>query len=126
MTPPSFPISSTPTSSLLSLLPSLLSPPHSIQVIAVLGIVFAIIIYSSAVSAGMHRIMKNIPGGPGISDLVVSITGAIIQLIAIEVMNLVYERLAYWFTSWGETKTKLKNHLPSKLAYRACFEGKFS
>ena len=74
------------------------------QIIAVLGVVFAVLIYRLAVSSFFYRTISRLglPGGPSVADLTVSITGACIQLVAITVMNLIYERLALWLTKWGK------------------------
>ena len=72
------------------------------MVAAVLGIVFAVLIYRLAVSTAIYRAIESLPGGPSAADLLVSITGSCIQLIFIIIMNQVYERLATWLTSWGK------------------------
>ena len=72
------------------------------MVIAVLGVVFAVLIYRLAVSTSIYRLVQNLPGGPSVADLTVSITGSLIQLVFIVIMNQVYEKLATLLTSWGE------------------------
>ena len=74
---------------------------------AVLGVVFAVLLYRLAISALIYRGVRTIPGGPSAADLIVSITGSCIQLVAIVVMNQVYERLATWLTSWGKYEYSL-------------------
>lgn len=69
---------------------------------AVLGIVFAVLIYRLAVSTAIYQVIQNLPGGPSAADLVVSISGSCIQLVFIIIMNQVYERVATWLTSWGK------------------------
>ena len=71
-------------------------------VIAVLGIVFAVLIYRLAVSSAIYRVFRKLPGGPSAADLITSITGSVLQLIAIIFMNQVYERVAARLTKWGE------------------------
>ena len=50
----------------------------------------------------MYSIVSGITGGPSVGDIVVSITSALIQLVAILIMNKLYERFAYKLTNWGE------------------------
>ena len=63
---------------------------------------FAVVIYRMAISTLVYQLISNFPGGPSIADLAVSITGACLQLVAIQVMNFIYEYLAVWLTKWGE------------------------
>ena len=93
----------------------------SIQIIAVLGVVFAVLIYRLAVSSFFYQTISRLglPGGPSVADLTVSITGAVIQLVAITVMNLVYERLALWLTKWG--KIILHTHLLTSFSFSQSF-----
>ena len=72
------------------------------MVAAVIGVVFAVLLYRLAVAAAIYRLIRTIPGGPSAADLIVSITGSVIQLIFIVIMNQVYERGATFLTSWGE------------------------
>ena len=72
------------------------------MVAAVLGVVLGVLVYRLAVSTAIYRLIQNFPGGPSVADLTVSITGSLIQLVFIVIMNQVYERLATWLTSWGE------------------------
>ena len=72
------------------------------MVAAVIGVVFAVLLYRLAVAAAIYRLIRSIPGGPSAADLIVSITGSIIQLIFIVIMNQVYEKLATILTGWGE------------------------
>ena len=69
--------------------------------LGVFGVVFAVLIYRLAVSTSIYRIVQSLPGGPSAADLIVSITGSMIQLIFIVIMNQIYERLATWLTKWG-------------------------
>ena len=71
-------------------------------VVGVIGVVFAVLIYRLAVSAYIYRLIRTLPGGPSAADLITSITGSVIQLIAIIVMNMVYERVAARLTKWGK------------------------
>ena len=72
------------------------------QVLAVIGIVFAVIVYRLAVSTLMYRIIGGVPGGASVADLTVSFTAAGIQLVFIVIMNFIYEKLATWLTGWGK------------------------
>ena len=67
-----------------------------------IAIVFSVLLYRLAVAGAIYRIVSGISGGPSIGDILVSITGALIQLVAILVMNRLYEYLAYKLTNWGE------------------------
>ena len=60
------------------------------------------ILYRLAVAGGIYSLVSGSSVGPAIGDIIVSITGAIIQLVAIIVMNKLYELLAYKLTNWGE------------------------
>ncbi len=71
-------------------------------VVAVIGVVFAVIIYRLAVSTYIYRLIRTFPGGPTAADLITSITGSVIQLMAIIVMNQIYERVASFLTKWGK------------------------
>lgn len=75
------------------------------MVLAVIGIVFCVLLYRIAVSALIYRVVRQIPGGPSAADLIVSVTGSVIQLVFIVIMNQIYERLATWLTSWGKNIT---------------------
>ena len=72
------------------------------MIVGVLGVVLGVIVYRLAVSTAIYRVVQTLPGGPSAADLTVSITGSLIQLVFIVVMNQVYERLATWLTSWGQ------------------------
>ena len=73
----------------------------STMALGVFAVVFAVLIYRLAVSASIYRIVQGLPGGPSAADLIVSVTGSMIQLIFIVIMNQIYERLATWLTGWG-------------------------
>ncbi|XP_011409598.1 PREDICTED: anoctamin-7-like [Amphimedon queenslandica] len=75
------------------------------MVAAVLGVVLGVLVYRLAVSTSFYRLTQKLPGGPSVADLTVSITGSLIQLIFIVIMNQVYERLAAWLTSWELHRT---------------------
>lgn len=68
----------------------------------VIAIVFSVLLYRLAVAGAIYRIVSNISGGPSVGDIIVSITGASIQLIAILIMNRLYEFLAYKLSDWGK------------------------
>ena len=59
------------------------------QVLIVIGIVFAVLLYRLGVSGALYRAVQNVNGGPSAADFVVLITGSVIQLVAILVMNKV-------------------------------------
>ena len=72
------------------------------MIVGVLGVVLGVIVYRLAVSTAIYRVVQGLPGGPSVADLTVSITGSLIQLVFIVVMNQVYEKLATLLTSWGQ------------------------
>ena len=72
------------------------------MVAGVIGVVFAVLIYRLAVSTYIYRLIRRLPGGPSAADLITSVTGSVIQLMAIIVMNQIYERVAAWLTKWGK------------------------
>ncbi len=61
----------------------------------------AVLIYRLVVAAAIYALVADIEFGPSVGDIAVSITGAMIQLVAIIIMNKVYEWLAYKLTTWG-------------------------
>ena len=63
---------------------------------------FSVLLYRLAVAGAVYSIVSGISGGPSVGDIIVSITSALIQLVAILIMNKLYKRLAYKFTNWGE------------------------
>ena len=67
-----------------------------------IAIVFSVLLYRLAVAGAIYRLVSGISGGPSIGDIIVSISGALIQLVAILIMNKLYEFLAYKLTNWGE------------------------
>ena len=71
------------------------------QVAVVIAIVFSVLLYRLAVAGLVYRVVSGVSGGPSVGDIVVSITGALIQLVAILIMNRLYEWLAYNLTNWG-------------------------
>ncbi len=71
------------------------------QVAVVIAIVFAVLLYRLAVAGAIYRLVSGISGGPSVSDIVVSISGACIQLVFILIMNRVYEYLATVLNNWG-------------------------
>ena len=72
------------------------------QVAVVIAIVFSVLLYRLAVAGAIYRLVSGISGGPSIGDIIVSISGALIQLVAILIMNRLYEFLAYKLTNWGK------------------------
>ena len=67
-----------------------------------LAVVFMVLLYRLAVAGAIYALVSGVEGGPSVGDIVVSITGASIQLVAIIFMNRVYEYLATWLNNWGE------------------------
>ena len=67
----------------------------------VFGIVFSVIIYRLAIGTLIYSRVSGTSLGPAVGSIIVSVTGAIIQLIAILIMNKVYEKLATVLTEWG-------------------------
>ena len=67
-----------------------------------IAIVFSVLLYRLAVAGAIYRLVSGISGGPSIGDIIVSISGALIQLVAILIMNRLYEFLAYKLTNWGK------------------------
>lgn len=57
--------------------------------IIVIGIVFAVLLYRLAVAAALYRVVQNLTGGPSAADFIVLLTGSLIQLVAILIMNKV-------------------------------------
>ena len=66
-----------------------------------IAVVFSVLLYRLAVAGAVYSIVSGISGGPSVGDILVSITGAMIQLVAIIIMNKLYEYLAYHLTNWG-------------------------
>ncbi len=64
--------------------------------------VFAVILYRLAVAGLIYQLVSGLPLGPSVGDIVVAITGAALQLVAIIIMNKIYEFLAFHLTNWGE------------------------
>lgn len=67
-----------------------------------IAIVFSVLLYRLAVAGAIYRLVSGISGGPSVADIIVSISGALIQLVAILIMNRLYEFLAYKLTNWGK------------------------
>ena len=55
----------------------------------VIGIVFTVLLYRLAVAGALYRAVQNLNGGPSGADFVVLLTGSLLQLITILVMNKV-------------------------------------
>lgn len=68
---------------------------------AVIAIVIAVLLYRLAVAGLIYQAVSGLPLGPSVGDIIVAITGAGLQLIAIIVMNKIYEFLAFKLTNWG-------------------------
>ncbi len=72
------------------------------QVSLVIAIVFSVILYRLAVAGLIYQAVSGLPLGPSVGDIIVAVTGAGIQLVAIIIMNKVYEFVAFKLTNWGE------------------------
>ena len=68
----------------------------------VIAIVFCVLLYRLAVAGAIYRAVAGTQGGPSIGDIIVSMTGAVIQLIAILILNRIYEGFATKLTDWGK------------------------
>eukprot|EP00731_Ephydatia_muelleri_P029832 Em0021g355a len=77
-----------------------------VMVTLVLGVVFSIILYRAGVSGILYILVATYPEGPSVSDVTVSISGAIFQLVCVVGLNFVYERLAKLFTDWELHRTQ--------------------
>ena len=51
----------------------------------------------------LYILVATYPEGPSVSNVTVSISGAIFQLVCVVGLNFVYERLAKLFTDWGNS-----------------------
>ena len=69
-------------------LTSLHGPPH-LQVIVVLGIVMSVILYQFAVSAVLYVQLSHMGASSmaGVGSIVASVTGSLVQLVAIMIMG---------------------------------------
>ena len=70
--------------------------------LAVIGIIIVIIIYRLAVSRTIYQQIRKFDGSTGVASLITIITGSCFQLVAIVLMDIVYERVAIWLTNWGQ------------------------
>ena len=75
---------------------------HPLQVLAVLGIFFGVLFYRIAIAGLLYNALIGVSGGPSIANIVVSITGAAIQLIFIIFLNNIYGYLALVLNNWGK------------------------
>ena len=55
----------------------------------VIGIVLVVLVYRLALGGALYRRVQNFNGGPSAADFIVLLTGSVIQLIAILIMNKV-------------------------------------
>jgi len=76
------------------------------MILIVFAVVFLVLLYRLGVAGLIYRLVSNIPGGPSVGDIVVSISGACIQLVAILILNRLYEYFAYKLTSWELHRTQ--------------------
>ena len=67
-----------------------------------IAVTVAVLVYRLVVAAAIYAVVANISGGPTVGDIVVSVSGAVIQLVTIIIMNRIYEWLAYKLTTWGK------------------------
>ncbi len=77
-------------------------PPPPSQAGIVIAVTVAVLVYRLVVAAAIYVVVANISGGPTVADIIVSVSGACIQLVTIIIMNRVYEWLAYKLTTWGK------------------------
>ncbi len=79
---------------------------HAITLDTQAGVVFgafmAVFIYRLAISGWLYHLHAGDENRPTIVDIVVSTTGAALQVFAIEVLNKVYEYLARSLNDWGK------------------------
>ena len=85
-----------------------------------IAIVFFVLLYRLAVAGLIFRALNGLPLGPSVGDIIVSITGAAIQLIAIIIMNKIYEFLAYRLTKWGKCLTYVCGRILSTYVLYVC------
>ena len=69
---------------------------------AVLGIVFAIIMYRLAVSTAVYRTVHEITGSPTGIGILVGLSVFLLRVSSIGIMNWIYEQVAKWLTNWGK------------------------
>ncbi|XP_064396523.1 anoctamin-7-like isoform X2 [Halichondria panicea] len=72
----------------------------------VIAVTVAVLVYRLVVAAAIYAVVANISGGPTVGDIVVSVSGAVIQLVTIIIMNRIYEWLAYKLTTWELQRTQ--------------------
>ena len=70
----------------------------------VIGVIAAVLIYRIAISGLLYHLLAGAESRPTIVDIIVSTTGAALQLIAIEVLNKVYGYLARLLNDWGKCR----------------------
>ena len=68
----------------------------------VIAVVFLVLLYRLAIAGLIYRLVSGIAGGPSVGDIIVSISGACIQLVAILILNMIYTKFANILTGWGE------------------------
>ena len=66
-----------------------------------MAIVVAVLLYRLAVAGLIYQAVSRLGIAPSLGDIIVAITGAGLQLIAIIIMNKIYEFLALKLTNWG-------------------------
>jgi hypothetical protein len=89
-------------------------------VVVVLVIVFAVLLYRIAVAAALYVPLATLTSSTAIgagASILASITGAVIQLIGILIMNIVYKFIAVKLTDWElhRTPTQYEDSLIYKL-----------
>lgn len=70
-------------------------------VAALIGIIFATLIYRIAVAISTYRVISRISGGLIAADYIVSFTALIIQVASIFILNMIYGHVADYLTAWG-------------------------
>lgn len=61
------------------------------------------VIYRLAIAASIYILVNSLPLGPSVGGIAVSVSGAIIQLLSIVIMNKLYTSLARQLTNWGKS-----------------------
>ncbi|XP_065912183.1 anoctamin-7-like [Dysidea avara] len=87
------------------------------MVMIVIAIVFAVLLYRLAVAGALYRAVQNVNGGPSGADFVVLLTGSLLQLVGILVMNKLYEYFAVQLTNWElhRTQTEFDDNFIAKM-----------
>ena len=73
-----------------------------------IAIVFAVLLYRLAVAGALYRAVQNVNGGPSGADFVVLLTGSLLQLVGILVMNKVEHYYITICVAWKIIKGRCK------------------